>query len=43
MKTEPMAEAEPQACMAALTAHIPTIDFPKDDPKYDSSRKYHYA
>lgn len=43
VKTEPMAEAEPQACMAALTAQIPTIDFPKDDPKYDSSKKTRYA
>ena len=36
-------EAELNAGMAAMLANIPTIDFPKDDPKYDSAKKYMYA
>ena len=37
------AEPEQTAMMAAMLANVPTISFPKDDPKYDSSRKYRYA
>lgn len=28
---------------AAMLVNVPTLDFPKDDPKYDSSKKYRYA
>lgn len=28
---------------AAMLANVPTLAFPKDDPKYDSARKYRYA
>ena len=28
---------------AAMLANVPTLAFPKDDPKYDSTRKYRYA
>lgn len=36
-------EQEHQARTAAMMANVPTIAFPKDDPKYDSSKKYMYA
>lgn len=36
-------EAEGDTGIAAMLANVPTIDFPKEDPKYDSSRKYMYA
>ncbi len=40
---ELLKEMEKNARTAAMLADVPTIDFPKDDPKYDSSRKYMYA
>ena len=33
-------ELEQKAMSATMLANVPTIDFPADDPKYDSSRKY---
>lgn len=36
-------DLEKNARTAAMMASVPTIDFPKDDPKYDSSKKYMYA
>ena len=27
----------------SMLAKVPTLAFPKDDPKYDSTRKYRYA
>ena len=36
-------EPEQKTGTAAMLANVPTIDFPKDDPKYDSSGKYMYA
>ena len=38
-----MKEMEQHANIAAILAEVPTIDFPADDPKYESSRKYTYA
>ncbi len=39
-----MDDPELQLNMAAILANVPTLDFPKDDPKYDSvHRKYLYA
>ena len=39
-----MDDPELQLNMAAIMANVPTLDFPKDDPKYDSvHRKYLYA
>ena len=29
--------------IAAMLANVPVLNFPEDDPKYDSSRKYNYA
>ena len=40
---ELLKELEQKAGTAAMLANVPTIAFPKDDPKYDSSRKYMYA
>ena len=40
---ELLKEMEQKAGTAAMLAKVPTIDFPADDPKYDSSRKYMYA
>ena len=40
---ELLKEMEQKAGTAAMLANVPTIDFPADDPKYDSSRKYMYA
>lgn len=34
---------EQNAQLAAMLASVPTLDFPENDPKYDSSRKYMYA
>ncbi len=31
------------AQLVAMLASVPTLDFPENDPKYDSSRKYMYA
>ena len=36
-------EPEEIARAAVLLAGVPTLAFPEDDPKYDSSRKYRYA
>ena len=36
-------DLEKDARTAAMAADVPTIDFPEDDEKYDSSRKYGYA
>ena len=41
--SELLKELEQKAGTAAMLANVPTIAFPKDDPKYDSSRKYMYA
>ncbi len=41
--TEWQQEQEQTARTAAMMMNVPTIDFPKEDPKYDSSRKYRYA
>jgi len=32
-----------QARWAAMMANVPTIQFPEDDPKYNSTRKYGYV
>ena len=40
---ELLKELEQNARAAAMLASVPTIAFPEDDPKYDSSRKYMYA
>ena len=40
---ELLKELEQKAGTAAMLANVPTIAFPEDDPKYDSSRKYMYA
>ena len=40
---ELLKEMERNARTAVMLADVPTLDFPKDDPKYDSSRKYKYA
>ena len=42
--TEPE-DPEPEQAVrtAAMLANVPTLAFPEDDPKYDSSRKYRYA
>ena len=36
-------DLEEHTSIAAMLANVPTLSFPEDDPKYDSSRKYHYA
>ena len=36
-------DLEEHSSIAAMLANVPTLSFPEDDPKYDSSRKYHYA
>ena len=36
-------DLEKNARTAAMAADVPTIDFPEDDEKYDSSRRYGYA
>ena len=36
-------EPERHARTAAMMADVPVIAFPKDDPKYDCSKKYMYA
>ena len=41
--SELLQELEQNARTAAMLANVPTIDFPQDDQKYDSSRKYSYA
>ena len=41
--SEMLQELEQNARTAAMLANVPTIDFPQDDQKYDSSRKYSYA
>ena len=40
---ELLKEMEQKSGTAAMLANVPTIDFPADDPKYDSARKYLYA
>ena len=40
---ELLKELKQTARTAAMLANVPTLNFPKDDPKYDSSRKYRYA
>ena len=40
---EMMKDPDHNTLMAAMLANVPTLNFPKDDPKYDSSRKYTYA
>lgn len=41
---ELLKDLEQHARTAVMLADVPTLDFPKDDPKYDSSRKkYMYA
>jgi hypothetical protein len=42
-ENELLKEPEENTNMAAMLANVPTIDFPKEDEKYDSSRKYMYA
>ena len=36
-------DLEEHSSIAAMLANVPTLNFPEDDPKYDSSRKYNYA
>ena len=36
-------DLEKNSCAAAMAANVPTIDFPEDDEKYFSSRKYSCA
>ena len=38
-----VADLERKARTAAMMRDVPTIQFPEDDPKYNSSRKYGYA
>ncbi len=40
---ELLKEMERKAGTAAMLAGVPTLSFPENDPKYDSSRKYTYA
>ena len=40
---ELLKDLEQQARTAAMLVNVPTISFPEDDPKYDSSKKYMYA
>lgn len=40
---ELLKEMEQKAGTAAMLAGVPTLSFPENDPKYDSSRKYTYA
>ncbi|MBR0266338.1 MAG: hypothetical protein IJQ71_02770 [Clostridia bacterium] len=42
-ENELLKELEQHARTAAMMVDVPTIAFPKDDPKYDSSKKYMYA
>ena len=37
------ADLERNAATAAMASDVPTIDFPDEDGKYDSARKYGYA
>lgn len=39
----PLSGPERHAGMAAILANVPTLQFPEDDPKYHSARKYGYA
>ena len=36
-------DLEKNSSIAAMLANVPVLNFPEDDPKYDSSRKYNYA
>ena len=36
-------DLEQHSSIAAMLANVPVLNFPEDDPKYDSSRKYNYA
>lgn len=40
---EILKDLEQNARTAAMMANVPTIDFPEDDVKYHSARKYGYA
>ena len=40
---ELLKDLEQHTNIASMLANVPTLDFPKDDPKYDSSRKCMYA
>ena len=40
---ELLKDLELHARTAAMMVNVPTIAFPENDPKYDSSRKYMYA
>jgi len=42
-ENELLKDLEQHAWTAAMMVNVPTIAFPKDDPKYDSSKKYMYA
>ena len=42
-ENELLKELEQHARTAAMMVNVPTLAFPEDDPKYDSSRKYTYA
>ena len=36
-------DLEQHSSIASMLANVPVLNFPEDDPKYDSSRKYNYA
>ena len=36
-------DLEQHSSIASMLASVPVLNFPEDDPKYDSSRKYNYA
>ena len=42
VKTEPVRE-DLNPAMQTMTANVPTIHFPEDDPKYNSARKNRYV
>ena len=42
-QTDQVKTQDPNALMAAMMASVPTLDFPKEDPKYNASQKYRYA
>ena len=40
---ELLKDLEQNTGIASILANVPVLNFPEDDPKYDSSRKYNYA
>ena len=42
-ENELLKDLELHARTAAMMVNVPTLAFPEDDPKYDSSKKYMYA